>query len=34
MRLVGSGKSVAQNQGINTSKIAIISMIISGGICD
>jgi len=33
MRIVGSGKSVAQNQGINTSKIAIISMIISGGIC-
>ncbi len=33
MRVVGSGKSVAKNQGINTSKIAIISMVISGGIC-
>jgi simple sugar transport system permease protein len=33
MRVVGSGKSVAQNQGINTSKIAIISMFLSGGIC-
>jgi ABC-type uncharacterized transport system permease subunit len=33
MRIVGSGKAVAKNQGINTSKIAVISMIISGGIC-
>jgi len=33
MRVVGSGKAVAKNQGINTSKIAIISMVISGGIC-
>jgi ABC-type uncharacterized transport system permease subunit len=33
MRIVGSGKAVAKNQGINTTKIAIISMLISGGIC-
>lgn len=33
MRVVGSGKAVAQNQGINTSKIAIIAMVVSGGIC-
>ncbi len=33
MRVVGSGKAVARNQGINTSKIAIIGMLISGGIC-
>jgi general nucleoside transport system permease protein len=33
MRVVGSGKAVAKNQGINVAKISILSMLISGGIC-
>ena len=33
MRVVGSGKSVAKNQGINVTKIIILAMLFSGGIC-
>ena len=33
MRVVGSGKSVAENQGINVSKITVLAMLLSGGIC-
>lgn len=33
MRVVGSGKSVAKNQGINVTKISVFAMLISGGIC-
>lgn len=33
MRVVGSGKSVAKNQGINVAKISVLSMLIGGGIC-
>ena len=33
MRVVGSGKSVAKNQGINVSKITVLAMLFSGGIC-
>ena len=33
MRVVGSGKSVAKNQGINVSKISVLSMLLGGGIC-
>ena len=33
MRVVGSGKAVAKNQGINVSKIYILAMLLSGGIC-
>lgn len=33
MRVVGSGKAVAKNQGINVSKISVLAMLVSGGIC-